>query len=612
MKVNRILPVIVSLVMAGGVLAGCAHKHTYEEKWTPAEDGSGHYHVATCHPDEHDELKDHVYDDDKDTTCNDCGYVRTVEQGTPDPDPKPTPDPDPEPSGETSTPLPAGKKIYLVGDSTVCDYVKDSGEHTDKNTYYVVRYGYGTQLTEYLNVTSNQVVNLALSGRSSLSYLAEANYTTLKNSIADGDYLIIGFGHNDQKEDDSKGTVYYTNPNLATTDSSTTSGKSFKYTLYENYVKLAEDKGATPILCTPIVRQNSNGDYDGASAHITTDKTKNGKTYKGGDYPKAIRELANEKSIALVDLTAITKQIYLDDNTGALKYHAYRTYKLDTDGTTKIPDNPDTTHLNEFGAKMVAYQFAQALKNTDCALKAQVKSLATKPTYDKDFKDKYNANYVKPTASTFDPSKASTIWTGVAEQNWYGTVFGDVGGADKIKTDNFTITGSGGTFVLDCKGSGKFSSSTDGMAAIFMPIDASKDFTAQVSATVNNAANIDKQTSFGLMLRDDIYIDTYDASIKSNYVSAGILNGGAVFAMKGETRSATNGSALIAAQNYTLKIEKSGSSITATVIQGNNTVTKTYTDISLTDSDSTNVYLCMYAVRNIKVTFNNVNVSVSA
>lgn len=81
---NKLTKLLSVFVIAGAIgtgiagAAGCAHKHTYEEKWTPASDGSGHYHVATCHPEEHDELKDHVYDDDKDTTCNDCGYVRTI------------------------------------------------------------------------------------------------------------------------------------------------------------------------------------------------------------------------------------------------------------------------------------------------------------------------------------------------------------------------------------------------------------------------------------------------------------------------------------------------------------------------------------------------------
>lgn len=611
MKIKRVLPLVLSLIMVGGGFAGLAgcnkdnddggdnpppgHNHSYT-LWHDNRDGTHSpkctntdnecdLPVKTSEKESHDEFMTNG-------VCSKCGYTGNI-----------------VPSDDTSTPLAAGKKIYVVGDSTACDYIKSSGEHTDKNTYYVVRYGYGTQLHEYLNVQKYQVENLALSGRSSKSFLTENNYTTLKNSIGEGDYLIIGFGHNDQKTD----MDYYTNANLETTDSTTTNGSSFKYTLYENYVKLAEEKGATPILCTPIVRYNADSaKYDNSSSgHKTDDKTLNSVTYKGGDYAKAIRELAEEKSVALVDLTAITKQIYTEQGDGALQYHAYRTYKLDTDGTTKIPDNADTTHLNELGAKMVAYQFAQALNNTSCGLKAQVKSTATAPTYENDFHDRINENFVKPVASAFDPSKASQIWTGVTEEGWYGTVFGDVGGADKIAAKNFGITASNGTFTLSCLGNGKFSSSTDGMAAIFMPIDASKDFTAEVTATVSGAGSADKQSSFGLMLRDDIYIDTYDASIKSNYVSAGVLNGGAVFSMNDETRSSTVGSCTIEETSYTLQIAKEGTSITATVTKGGTPVSQTYTNISLVKSDEGSVYLCMYAVRNITVTFTNVNVTIS-
>ncbi len=100
---------------------------------------------------------------------------------------------DPNTGGDkdNSTPLAADKKIYVVGDSTVCSF---------SDSYYLPRYGYGTQLYNYFNVQENQVNNLALSGRSSWSFTYETNYTTLKSSIGAGDYLIIGFGHNDQQK----------------------------------------------------------------------------------------------------------------------------------------------------------------------------------------------------------------------------------------------------------------------------------------------------------------------------------------------------------------------------------------------------------------------------
>ena len=83
-------------------------------------------------------------------------------------------------------------KLYLVGDSTVASF--------NDYTYFYPRFGYGTKLQDYFN--NVEVINLALSGRSSKSYLKEKNYLNLKELLKEGDYLLIGFGHNDEKSDD--------------------------------------------------------------------------------------------------------------------------------------------------------------------------------------------------------------------------------------------------------------------------------------------------------------------------------------------------------------------------------------------------------------------------
>ena len=125
---------------------------------------------------------------------------------------------------------PKGKKIFVVGDSTLSSF---------SDAYYMPRYGYGTRLQDYLDSKKVEVINLAMSGRSSKSFTTEANYQTLKNNIKKGDFLIIGFGHNDEKAEEAR----YTNPNGSKEEAG-----SFKNSLYENYVKLALDKKATPIL----------------------------------------------------------------------------------------------------------------------------------------------------------------------------------------------------------------------------------------------------------------------------------------------------------------------------------------------------------------------------
>ncbi len=88
---------------------------------------------------------------------------------------------------------------WVIGDSTVSSF---------SDAYYYPRYGWGTQLEYYFDDTI-AVNNLALSGRSSKSFTKEANYSTLMNGMKSGDFLFVGFGHNDEKAEADR----YTNPN---------------------------------------------------------------------------------------------------------------------------------------------------------------------------------------------------------------------------------------------------------------------------------------------------------------------------------------------------------------------------------------------------------------
>ena len=260
-------------------------------------------------------------------------------------------------------------EVYIVGDSTVSSFT---------DSYYYPRYGYGTQLSSYFDSKAT-FINYALSGRSSRSFIEEANYSLLKSGLSEGDYLIVGFGHNDEKSDDAE---RFTDASKDITDST-----SFKYYLNEYYVKLAKEKGATPIICTPIVRANSSNDYTGSSAHITST----------GNYSQAIIELGQEVNCDVVDLTTITKNKYTELGYDEAKYyHAMTSAKYDTDGVTVIPDTNtvDNTHLNIYGAKFVAYSFANALKNTKNELGNYVLGDIAAQTKENDLVS--NPNYVVP------------------------------------------------------------------------------------------------------------------------------------------------------------------------------------------------------------------------
>lgn len=488
-----------------------------------------------------------------------------------------------------SVPLAADKKIYVVGDSTVCDY------SAKPDNYYLPRYGYGTQLYNYFNLSSpSQVVNLAISGRSSLSFLSEANYNTLKSSIGEGDYLIIGFGHNDEKSDDKE---RFTDPAADYQTERTAKGPSFAYTIYQNYVKLAKDKGATPVLCTPIVRYSEGGEYDGKSAaHVTAD----------GDYAAALVKLGADTATAVVDLTSITKEYYSAHNDEAQYFHAFTTYAGEKPAET--PDGRDNTHINKYGAKTIAYWFAENLP-ADCPLAAHVK-IADAPNKEIDYPDALNAQYVKPNYKGFDPAKSTKLAT-ISGADWYKTAMGVLGG-NKAGNYKFSVANDKVTITADT--GSKFASSQDGFGAAFVQINEDKNFKATVKATVTQTpATLNDQVAFGLMLRDDIYIDVNDATVASNFVSASVTGGGKANMSRTEKTALSFGGNIAFAKNvvYELSLERVGQVVTVTVKQGANAVTSKFTDISFVGIDNTKVYLCLFANRGLIAEFSDITFEIT-
>ncbi len=492
--------------------------------------------------------------------------------------------------------------IFVVGDSTVCDYIKADGTLTDA-TYYYPRYGYATQFDKFFS-SKLKVNNLALSGRSSKSFLLEENYTTLKNSIKKGDYLVIGFGHNDEKSDDET--------RFASALLSTDTEGSFKYNLYNYYCKIALDKGATPIICSPVVRANSKNDYTGSYAHITDN----------GDYSKAVIELGEEKSIQTVDLTSLTKAKYEEIGYDeAVYFHAMTSGTSTDNGVTVTPkvESVDTTHLNIYGAKYVSYLFAKAISQSDCSLKAYVTSL-TEPTkadtlvVNPDYK--WSA-YTAPDLQNYSPVAHFTTIT----EGWYGTAFGDTGGTpDAVSTDGSSTNGyyatetSEGTFKVGCeKSKGKFSSNSEGFAYAFRQVSVSRNFTLTAKAKVTASAS-SKQAGFGLMLRDNCYLPANDKTLLGNHVTAGIYQAEAsmninFFRSSEAALSYTSDtvSGMYAADDEaTFTIKRLGQVVNITTEYKGKTYTYTHTDFDFVAKDNDYMYIGMFANRGTLVEFTDV------
>lgn len=526
-------------------------------------------------------------------------------------------------ASDTSTVF--NNKIYLVGDSTVCAFT---------DSYYLPRYGYGTQIAEYINVPAENVKNYAMSGRSSYSLITDtaSNYNTLKSEIKSGDYLIIGFGHNDEKREVAR----YSDPTLATDDASTMIGThnagrpvSFKYILYNYYIKIAEEAGAIPVLCTPITRFDAkNAGYTGSIIHQTETKTDTDTTanpdvttqFNGGDYSQAIRDLANEKGVALVDLTTITANDYQAlGNDVAKNYHAATGASwADESKTSKVPTGIDATHTNKYGAKMNAYHIATELAKTQLSIKASIKTNIVKPTYETEYEGAINQSYVITENRPFNPETdaANTLGsltastTDSASQNsykWYGTNIGN------LDPTHISISqgsdANGATFTISVTaGKGKVASGEDQMAAVFIQVPWATAFTVTADVAVTEYGG--SQSGFGLMVRDDIAVGKVE-TIATNYITAGVYgtsSGSPMGFCRNNGTLAKSGTKApndsLAGNTYSLSLARTSQSVTANF--GTNSYSAV-SDFDLAASDSEYVYICLWATRGANVTFSNIH-----
>ena len=489
--------------------------------------------------------------------------------------------------------------LFLVGDSTVAAF---------NDPYYYPRYGYGTQIGKYLDARV-AVNNLALSGRSSKSFINpadNANYATFTSSLKAGDYVLIGFGHNDEKADPS----LYTNPKTDVTDPT-----SFQYYLYTYYVKVAQDAGAIPLLATPAVRRDSSGAYTGAKVHVTTDVISGGVTYPGGDYPQAIRDLGAATGVTVIDNTASTmalgKQLFAASGAaGTAQLQAW---------VSNAVTSVDDTHTNIYGGATYAYEVATGLLASTSSLKDHVLPGIVPPDIAILVP---NPNW---TPIVYSPPTKSTNWT--TTDPWMGSVFGDVGGTTKITGGSFAVTetSTAPLVVSLTSGSptvsaGKIAAATDGIAFYFRQVPIAKDFVLSATATVTSVTFSNSQVGFGLMVRDAAWTDTSDASLLSSYVAVGPLKGNAPasawssFIRDTSAPTQLTGTVVSAAADVPmtgavldLSIAKTGSTYTCTY--GTEAPTVYPIDLSAIDGDY--VYAGLFTARQAQISFSNISFTVT-
>ena len=465
--------------------------------------------------------------------------------------------------------------VWIIGDSTVSSFA---------DNYYYPRYGWGTQIDKYLDGTY-EVKNIALSGRSSKSYVNDKEYNELTSGMKQGDYLLIGFGHNDEKAEADR----YTDPN----GDYKTAG-SFANSLYENYIKPAQAAGTTVILCTPIVRRTATAEWSDSNLHITKDSG----DFKGGDYAQSIRNLGKELNIPVVDMTKMTKELY--DTLGpdeTVNLHAW---------TSSKATSVDNTHTNIYGGTYNAYLVTKTIKGLGVAGISE--HITAKEAPVKADVLKSNPDYKE--AEYSGELKQSELWKDAGV--FKGSIFGDIGGDPNLIKDKFILEGNeDGSIHIAVNGKGKISSTTDGIAMYYYKVPADSNFVITANATVNSI-NKHNQVAFGLMARDAMYIDVNDKSALGDYVAAGSIKQGTANCFKRKDGALGYGGTLEnpveAGKTYALKIESNSDGYACTF--GDNAAISGGFDFKLTSIDADYVYVGLFAARQADVTFSDIKLVV--
>jgi lysophospholipase L1-like esterase len=211
-------------------------------------------------------------------------------------------------------------RIFMAGDSTMADkpLYKTLTDSVTQETYDVENpeRGWGQLLPARFN-DNVEIHNHARNGRSTRSFIREGRWQTLIDSLQQGDYVIIQFGHNDQNK---KKTDRYTSP------------EDYKGNL-ERFVADVREKGATPILCTPVMRRLFDTLGNFYDIH--------------GVYPDLVREVAAAQQTLLVDLHRSTGRLLQE---------------YGEEKSRELFIKTDNTHFNAQGATVVAALFVEELK----------------------------------------------------------------------------------------------------------------------------------------------------------------------------------------------------------------------------------------------------------
>ena len=198
--------------------------------------------------------------------------------------------------------------IYIAGDSTVTD---QSAEYPyAPGTSYS---GWGQMISAYFG-DGIAVSNHAHSGLTTESFRKEGHYAIIDQYSRPGDFFFYQFGHNDQKLEALKARGGY-------------------YSNLTRYIAECRDKGAYPVLITPIARNTWKGN-DGSYNDLLA------------EYAEICKEIGTVTEVPVLDLHQLSMDFVVEHGLEGSKPYYF-------------PD--DYTHSNDYGAYYMAGLVAQEI-----------------------------------------------------------------------------------------------------------------------------------------------------------------------------------------------------------------------------------------------------------
>jgi len=243
--------------------------------------------------------------------------------------------------------------VFMIGDSTMANKSITGGK-PERGWGHVL----GGFFTEDI-IVDNHAVN----GRSSKSFIDEGRWDKVLSRIKPGDYVVIQFGHNDEKP----------NP-----DRHTDPGTTFDANL-SRFVNEARERGANPILMNAIVRRNFIAPKDPTvSEDARPDASKSKEKVEGdtlydthGTYLDSPRNVAKKLNVPFVDANKITHELVQ----GLGREESKKLFMwVEPNTVPAVPKGSvDNTHLNVYGARVVAGLLVDAMAEAVPALAPYVR-----------------------------------------------------------------------------------------------------------------------------------------------------------------------------------------------------------------------------------------------